>query len=301
MKKLFPLLIFFMSVSARAEKNGCAVQLFSKVYRLQVNQTLTSSDLIQASDCEQNILNKISQIVSSSNGTIGAEFLKNEIAKDFPGSAVEISPRKTALLDLNSSMRDQLTSGTNLHFLDTKSLNGLRTLGLIEGEQLRVSCESCATFGEKNVKLEIANPIANSTRTLWFTSKIMAKIKVYKARRSLSFQQKHLEADDFVADEVYSMNPENVVTSLENIQFYKANKTIIQGAVVSNMDLQPVNLVSYGAPVSVSLKNQNINLSRKAIPARSAIFGETIELKNPTNNKTITGKVIDYNKVVIEL
>lgn len=301
MKKLFPFLLFIMSVSAQAKNDGCAVQLFSKVYRLQNNQTLNSSDLVQASDCEQTILTKISQIVSSSNGTIGAEFLKSEIAKDFPGTNVEISPRKTALLDLNSSMRDQLTSGTNLYFLDTKSLNGLRTLGLVEGEQLRVNCESCTTFGERNIKLEITNPIANTSRTLWFTSKVMAKVKVYKARRSLSFQQKHLEADDFYSDEIYSMNADNIVTSLENIQFYKVNKTIIQGAVISNMDLQPVNLVSYGAPVSVTLKNENINLSRKAIPARSATFGETIELKNPTNNKTITGKVIDYNKVVIEL
>lgn len=301
MNKIVSFLLFFFCSSAQAENNSCAVQLFSKVYRLQNNQTLNCADLVQASDCDQTILNKISQIVSSSSGTIGAEFLKTELAKEFPGTAVEISPRKTALLDLNSSMRDQLTSGSNLYFLDTKSLNGLRTLGLTEGEQLRVVCESCATFGEKNIKLDIANPIANTSRTLWFTSKIMAKVKVFKAKRSLSFQQKHLEADDFYADEIYSMNPDNVVTSLENIQFYKANKTIIQGAVVSNMDLQPVNLVSYGAPVSVTLKNQNINLSRKAIPARSAIFGETIELKNPNNNKTITGKVIDYNKVVIEL
>ena len=37
------------------------------------------------------------------------------------------------------------------------------------------------------------------------------------------------------------------------------------------------------------------------MPSRSAQFGETIELKNPSNNKIIVGKVVDYNKVVIEL
>jgi len=246
-------------------------------------------------------LNKISQLVSGSNGTISADFLKREVAKDFNTINLEISPRKTALLDLNTTMREQLTGGTNLYFLDTKSLNGLRTVGLVEGEQLKVNCESCSTFGEKNLKLDITNPIANSTRTLWFSSKIMAKVKVFKARRNISFQQKHLEADDFYADEIYSLSPDNIVTSLENIHFYKSNKTIIQGAVVSNMDLQAVNLVNFGTPVSLTLKNANINLSRKAIPNRSALFGETIELKNPSNNKVITGKVVDYNKVVIEL
>lgn len=301
MRKVFSCILFLISLNAAAETQSCGVQLFSKVYRLENNQSLNSSDLIQASDCDSMILNKISQIVSGSNGTISADFLKREVAKDFSNINLEISPRKTALLDLNSSMREQLTGGTNLYFLDTKSLNGLRTVGLVEGEQLKVNCESCSTFGEKNVKLDITNPIANSTRTLWFTSKIMAKVKVFKARRNISFQQKHLEADDFYADEIYSISPDNVVTSLENIHFYKSNKTIIQGAVVSNMDLQAVNLVNFGTPVSVTLKNANINLSRKAVPTRSALFGETIELKNPTTNKVISGKVVDYNKVVIEL
>jgi len=301
MKKVFSLILVLISLRAAAESQTCGVQLFSKVYRLENNQALNSSDIIQASDCDSLVLNKISQLVSGSNGTISAELLKREVAKDFNNINLEISPRKTALLDLNNSMREQLTGGTNLYFLDTKSLNGLRTVGLVEGEQLKVNCESCSTFGEKNLKLDISNPIANTTRTLWFSSKIMAKIKVFKARRSISFQQKHLEADDFYADEIYSLSPDNVVTSLENIHFYKSNKTIIQGAVVSNMDLQAVNLVNFGTPVSVTLKNANINLSRKAIPNRSALFGETIELKNPSNNKVISGKVVDYNKVVIEL
>lgn len=301
MKKLVPFILLIVSLKVAAEPNNCAVKLFSKVYRLENNQTLSSSDLIQSSDCDSLILNKISQIVSNSSGTIGVDFLKREIAKDFPALSIEIAPRKTALLDLNSSMREQLTGGTNLYFLDSKSLNGLHTLGLVEGEQLKVNCESCSSFGEKNIKIDIANPLANSVRTLWFTSKIMAKIKVFKAKRNLSFQQKHLEGDDFYADEIYSLTPDNVVTTLDNIQFYKTNKTIIQGAVVSNFDLQPVNLINFGTPVNVTLKNQNINLTRKAIPARSAMFGETIELKNPNNNKIIAGKVIDYNKVVIEL
>jgi flagella basal body P-ring formation protein FlgA len=301
MKKLFPLFIFIIAFNVSAESKGCAVELFSKVYRLETNQTLSSSDIVHASDCDSMVLNKISQIVSNSNGTVGADFLKREIAKDYPTLALEISPRKTALLDLNSSMRDQLTSGSNLYFLDTKSLNGLRSLGLIEGEQLKVNCESCSTFGEKNLKIDITNPLANSIRSVWFTSKIMAKIKVFKAKRSLSFQQKHLDTEDFYADEIFTANPDNILTTLENIHFYKTNKTIIQGAVVSNFDLQAVNLINYGTPVSVTLKNQNINLSRKAIPSRSALFGETIELRNPNNNKIIAGKVVDYNKVVIEL
>ena len=300
MIKTLSLFTILLSLNVSAEST-CNVELYSKVYRLETDQTLTEKDIIHSSDCEAAITNKVSQILSNSSGTIGADFLKRELSKDFTTTTIEVTPRKLSLLDLNITLRDQLTSGTNLYFLDSKSLNGVKTLGLVEGEQLKTNCESCTSFGEKNIKIDITNPLASNTRTLWFSSRIMAKIKVFKAKRNLSFQQKHLEANDFYADEIYTGNPENIVTTLDNITFYKANRTILQGSAVSNLDLQAVNLINYGTPVNVTLKNQNINLQRTAMPNRSAQFGEIIELKNPNNNKIIAGKVVDYNKVVIEL
>ncbi|MDD4974481.1 MAG: flagella basal body P-ring formation protein FlgA [Bacteriovorax sp.] len=300
--------IFLLSLKVYAETpndithvNTCSVELFSKVYRLESNQTLSSSDIILKTNCDSIISNKISQLISNSSGTVGADFLKRELAKDFSSTIIEITPRKLSLMELNSTLRDQLTSESNLYFFNSKSLNGIKTLGLIESEQLKANCESCSSFGEKNIKIDITSPLQNTTRTLWFSSRIMAKIKVFKAKRSLSFQQKHLEVEDFYSEEVFVGNPDNILTTLDNIQFYKANKNILQGAVVSNLDLQAVNLVSFGTPVNVTLKNQNINLHRTAMPTRSALFGDVIELRNPNNNKTIAGKVVDFNKVVIEL
>ena len=89
----------------------------------------------------------------------------------------------------------------------------------------------------------------------------MAKIKVFKAKKTLSFQQKNLTPDDFYSDEIFTSMPDNILGSLDNISFFKPNKTILQGSVVSNMDVQPVNLVNYGVPVKVVLKNQNIGLT----------------------------------------
>ena len=301
MIKLMFLFILSFSSLVSAEDLKCSIELYSKVYRLDSAQELTANDIAYKNDCDVTVLNKLSQIISSSTGTVGVDFLNRELSKEFSKLNIQISPRKLSLLELNSTFRDQLTNETNLFFLDTKSLNGIKSLGLLENEQLKANCESCNSFGEKNIKIDIVNPMANSTRTLWFSSKIMAKIKVFKANRNISFQQGHLEATDFYQDEIYTGNPENVLTSIDNIHFYRANRTLIQGAPISNLDLQPVNLINYGTPVNVLLKNQNINLQRTAMPTRSAQFGETIELKNPSNNKIIAGKVVDYNKVVIEL
>lgn len=308
MKKTLIFLTFSLLTKVSAQTalvqpapNTCSIQLFSKVYRLESTQTLNSSDIIKKTDCESSISLKMSQIISNSSGTVGADFLKRELLKDFPNESIDIIPRKLSLLDLNLALRDQLTTNTNLYFIDTKSLNGIKSIGLSEDEQLKTSCESCTSFGEKNIKIDISSPLNPATRTLWFSSKIMAKIKVFKAKRNLSFQQKKLSADDFYPDEIYTSNPDNVLTTLDSIQFFKANRTILQGAAVSNLDLQPINLINFGTPVNVVLKSQNINLQRTAMPTRSALFGEVVELKNPNNNKIIAGKVVDYNKVVIEL
>lgn len=307
MKILLTFCLFIFAIQASADttipvaSGECAIKLFSKVYRLDANQSLNSNDIVQSTNCENVVLVKISQIISNSSGTVGADFLKRELLKDFPNDKIEISPRKLSLLELNTTLREQLTQGSNLYFVDSKSLNGIKTLGIEEGEQIKTSCESCNSFGEKNIKIDIANPINNSNKTFWFSSKIMAKINVFKAKRNLSFQQGHLDSNDFYPDVIFTSNPDNVLTSISNISFYKANRTILQGAVVSNLDLQAVNLVSFGTPVNVILKNNNINLQRTAMPVRSALFGEVIELRNPNNNKIIAGKVVDYNKVVIEL
>lgn len=285
----------------KAAPNECSVDLFAKIYRLEIQQTLNINDIIKKTDCSEAVSQKISQIIANSAGTVGSDFLKRELLKEFPEQTITILPRKLSLLELNLTLRDQLTSETNFYFIDTKSLNGIRTLGLSEGEQLRTTCESCNSFGEKNLKIDIVNPISNTSRTLWFSSRIMAKVKVFKARRNLSFQQSHFESEDFYSEDIYTSSPDNVLTSLKNIEFYKANRTILQGSAVSNLDLQPVNLINFGTPVNVILNSHNINLQRTAMPIRSARFGEIIELKNPNNNKIIAGKVVDYNKVVIEL
>ena len=298
-KLIFAILLFSFKLHSQ-EVKSCSVNLFSKIYRLNPTQVLSSNDIIYQSSCPNVVSAKISQIISSSNGSVSADFLQSEIEKEFKDQPVTLTPRKTTLLDLGTTLREQLTEGSNLYFLDTRSLNNIRSVGLVEGEQLHASCEGCSNYGEKSIKIDIANPLTNSARSLWFTSKVMAKVKVLKAKRTLSFQQKSLSVDDFVAEDIYSLTPDNALTTLENIHYYKPNKTIMQGSVVSRLDLQSINLVNYGTPVTVVLKNQNINLQRSAMPTRSALFGETIELKSP-NNKTIAGKVIDYNKVVIEL
>lgn len=293
MKYLF--LFFLLSNYAMAET--CHMELFSKIYRLENNQSLSNKDIIYKTDCAHEVSQKITQIISNANGVVTAGFLE----KEFTNSTVDIQPRKISLLNLNTILHEQLATNTNLYFFNTQSMNQTRTLSLLDGESAKAVCESCNNFGEKNIKIDINNPINNTSRTQWFTSKILAKTKVLKAKRNLGYQEKSLSIDDFYTEETFTQNPQNVLSNLDNIHFFKPNKNILEGSIVSNMDLQAVNLVNYGTPVNLTLKSQNISLSKIAMPARSALFGEMIEVQTLNNNKKVLGRVIDFNKVVVEL
>jgi flagella basal body P-ring formation protein FlgA len=294
MIKFFSFFIFFSLQILKAET--CSVDLYSKIYRFDSSQPLTQSEFIKGSNCYLKTLNQVGQLISRQKGEFSITQIENEIGNGI----VHITPRKIQLLDLSTVLRDQLVVNSNLYFFDIRSLNGLKNISLSEEESLKASCESCTSYGEKNIKIDIYNPISNNLKSNWIVTKIFAKIKVFKAKRSLSFQTSKLSPEDFYEDETFTMMPESILGTLEHIEFFKPNKTIIQGATILSMDLQPINIVTFGIPVKAILKNSSINLSKMASPTRSAQFGEMVEIKI-NNNKSITGKVIDYNQVVIEL
>lgn len=292
--KYFFNLLTFLSLNVMAEP--CNLELPAKIYRLDKTQNIINKDVVKNSTCSDEINNKVINLLTNRTGDQYVSELENQLGNQ----NVHITPRKISIHNLTEVFREHLTADSNLYFFDVKSVGQQTTLNLEESESIRSICESCNSLGSKNIKIEITNNITGNIKALWFTSKVFAKVNVIKAKRTLSFQQKTLAAQDFYLDETYTMLPDNLLGSLDNIQFYKPTKTLMPGAIVTNMDITPINLVNYGTPARIILKNQTINLVKMATPIRSAQFGETVELK-VGNNKTITGKVVDFNQVVIEL
>lgn len=278
---------------------ACEVELFDKVYKVQKEQRLQAKDLIRSSNCQHDVLAKIAQILSNADGTIGSDFIEQELQKDL-NTKIEITSKKISIFDLNDVIKTKLILDPSLEFTDYKSLSSQPTINLSQSENLSVSCENCRSLGEKNIKVDVISPLNGQNKSVWFTAKLNSRIMAVKARKNISFQQTNLSADDFVIEETLTTHPENILTSLDNIHFYRANRLILQNSIVSTMDILPINLVNYGTPVKAVLNSDSIALERVLLPARSARFNEMIELNGP-NNKKIIGKVIDFNKVVIDL
>jgi hypothetical protein len=287
---------FFSIFSLNLYAESCSVELFSKILKTDKEFALAPKELIKHSECSQKIN---SQIIETIGKNIG-EIQVSSIEKSFLDDQVHITPRKINITELNTFLREQLTTDTNLYFFNTKTIGGNRSIGLNENEIIRAVCESCFSVGDRNIKIEIQNPIDNKVNTIWVNSKLFAKLKVYRAKNSINFQTHQLSADHFIQDEIYSIQPDFILTSLENIRFFKPNKNIMAGSIVNSTDIMPVPVIQYGIPTRVTLKTSSLSLTKMAVPTRSAQLGETVELRID-QNKTIMGKAIDYNQVVIEL
>ncbi|MCK6593607.1 MAG: flagellar basal body P-ring formation chaperone FlgA [Bacteriovoracaceae bacterium] len=303
---LFQFLLWGTSASAftnpeREIKEECTIETFASIYRLSPSQYFAPKDVIKSSNCDNLVINKFTQILMSLEGIALSNVLEKELSEDFKNIKITLNPAKIFVGNLNDYLKTNLANETNLFFTDTRLSSTKKVLTLNEEELIEVSCESCLSYGDKNIKIDLVHPI-NATRiSQWLSTKVTAKITVLKANKNINLQNEGFKKDDFITEDLLTTQPDKFISQFEMIKFYKPNKVIIQGMPLTNQDIAPLQLVRYGTPVKVVLKNNNISIIKSAIPHKSANFGETIELKNPSNNKLISGKVVDFNKVLIEL
>ena len=284
-----------------SKEENCSISSFATIYRLNPSQYFNPKDVIKNSTCNEFVNNKFSNLLSTTEGMALTSHIANELKNEFPNLNIQISPDKISLQNLNDQLKNSLSADTNLFFTDTKLANNKKLLTLNEGDRLEISCDNCLSYGDRNIKVDVVNAIEATRVTNWVATKVAAKITVLKASRNIGIQNEKFISEDFVLENMLTTEPNKFLSNFEDIKFFKPNKTLIKGMPVTTTDVSAIQLVKYGTPVKVILKNQNISILRNAIPHRSAGFGETIELKNPQNNKLITGKVIDFNKVLIEL
>lgn len=285
--------------NANVEK--CTITSFATIYRLSPAQYFNPKEVIQNSTCNEFINNKFSSLLSSTEGIALSSHLVNELANEFQNLTIEVLPNKISLQNLNDKLKNTLSENSNLYFTDTRQVNNKKLFALKENEKLEVFCDNCMSYGERNIRIDTVNILEGTRITHWVSSKLAANVSVLKAKHNIPLQKNKFEKEDFITEKLLTTEPNRFISNYEDVKFYKPSKTLIRGMPITTQDISPIQLVRYGTPVKLILKNQNINIQRSAIPHRSGAFGEIIELKNPQNNKLITGKVIDFNKVLIEL
>lgn len=291
--KIFLLLLLLPSISFA---NECHIETFQKIYIVNSKKPLISKDIIKKSDCDEKTVFKFVKTVSNSRGTINSKFLVKEL-----GKSISVKPRKLQLISLASWLKERLDLNTSWFIREVKFLNKKNSITLNKSESLQSVCNNCSFPGEKSIKLIKSNHINNSNNASWASAKVMVRTKALVAKTTLGVQSGPLSPTLFNETFVYTTNPEKKFIKRKNLVFFKLNKPLSEGSSLNFNDLVPVNLVRVGNPVKVEFNQGNLSLHGSAIPLKSGKLGETIQLKNTQTKKVIIGKIIDFNKVKIEL
>ena len=299
-KVLLQFLFLLSSIISTYASEDCHIKTYNKIYKTFDNDFQKSKKVIKSDNCSKTQQKAFIQFILNANGSLHNSQAE-KIIKSLYNEDIKISPNRIAVYSLDKILKNNFNPNSNWHWNEVKLTSRETVIVLDQDESISFTCTNCEYSGSKNVKAVISNSITGRYKYDWLNGSIVIKTKALVPINNLAVNNQSLSKKLFTEEYVYLKSPENLFTNLNALHFYKLNKPLKSGKSLSFRDLIPVSLVKVGLPTKVILKSRHLSLSSIAKPMKNGHFGELIQLRHPKTNKTIMGKVIDFNKVVVEL
>tara|TARA_R110000868_G_scaffold132566_4_gene343745 strand:- start:2932 stop:3774 length:843 start_codon:yes stop_codon:yes gene_type:complete len=280
-----------MSVSAQA--STCSIETFDQV--LILSQEGDFSNLIKKSDCDREQLGRFVNFAKNAQGPVQAHVFKNTF-KD-----IAISPDKVVFRTLDDELSRRGILPTEGKILEAKRLSGLSALTLNKNQYLDLDCASCPSTGENTIRVRIRDYLGTNQSTHWITAEIGVPTKALVATKNHSAGLNAIDTSGFEQKNVYSSKPNQLLSANLPLHFYKLSKAIAPGETLLKSQVSPLQLVRPDTDVSVLIQDGAITIHGSAKPLSYGVHGQRIKLKNSRSSRIIWGKVVDTNKVVVEL
>ncbi len=282
-------LIFLFFLPALSFAN-CKIDTFTQIIKINKIQ---DDRIIKESSCSGEIKSEFIKFVSNSTGKLSAKSLSRYF-KTESNIDVEISPQSFTVKEVSTLIQASLKD-KNVIIKNVTSLFPASSFNLQKNDNINITCKNCDKPGDKNILVRINN------KKIWLNALVHKKRKAYILNRNISDMKSKLNPNDL--KEVMISDTGNTVLfeDLEKIKFYKPTKLLRSGEIVKKYDLRKRVLVKFGQRIQVSVKNQNIKINTKAVARRNGYINDVIELVNEKSKKTIYARVIDFDKVQVEL
>lgn len=290
-KILFSLLFLIPGFAAMA----CEVHLPSHVLILGGTAEITKA--AQTSDCSAETLLETNETLKSVEGKI-TSFQLAEILKS-KNHNVLIQPHLIHIQQLKSLIREQMLIPAGVQLHSSQAVNSSDFIALNYGERVEVLCTSCVFNSHQAININITG-IDGNKKSLT----VMADFrKMVKAYRVTSFHPAFSEITTHSLKEefVEAIPHTDLITDLASLRFYKLNKPVRAGELLRQADLTALSLVKAGVKTDVIIENELVMLKTSGISRGNGAIGEYVEVFHPQKNKKYYGKVIDINKVLVEL
>ena len=281
----FCLFISFFQLSALA----CEIHTFAHIFKLSPSLT---DDILIKSDCPRELNIKVVEFLSSIDGKLNSRILSSGVsAKQEIILIPDVINIHSAEKILNKKFGNEIISFSNTTSLYSNSF----ITSNHKTPQVDFKCNNCKDVGHKNIRLFV------DKKPIWLSSTLFKKLTAYKVKQTISTMNPILSIDDFEKITLLSEAKTPLFTDIENIRFYKLTKNLSANDLLQVNHLTPKTIVSKGQRIKISIKNNSVKIDTTGIAMRSGKLGDYIQVKNPNSNKKTLAKIIDFNKVHIEL
>lgn len=290
-KILFLFLVFFTSTISWA----CEIHLPEHI--LILGEKADLSKLIASTECATNIISELNETLNNVDGKV-SHFQLSEMLKS-KNLMAKIQPNLIQIQHFKNIVRDQISMPIGIQMKSSEAVNANNFLALNFGDRIEVNCVGCLFGSQQPINLNVLG--LNGTKNSLIIKADFKKM--VKAFRITSFHPafSEISKSSIVEDFTESIPHTDLFSHVELLKFYKLNKPLKPGELLRQSDLHAINLVRAGSKTEVIIENDLIKLKTYGISRSNGGIGEFVEIFHPQKNKKYQGKVVDLNKVLVEL
>lgn len=293
MMKLIIFSLTFIMFSALSQ--ACEIHLPANLLVFGKNNDFTQA--VTHTGCDEETIARVHTTLDSIEGKIPA-FQFRELLK-IKKQDIHIEPQLIQVQHLKHLVREQLVIPAGVQLQALAAINGPQYLALEAGDKVEVNCIGCLFGSKQPLNLNIVG--FNGTQKLLT---VMADFKkMVRAFRVKTFLPAFSEISLAQLEEefVETIPHTDLLNNAEVLKFYKVNKPLKPGQLLRKSDLNALNLVKAGLRTDVIIENELLKLKTFGISRSNGTLGDFVEVFHPQKNKKYLGKVIDINKVLVEL
>lgn len=264
-----------------------------------LGETGSSKEIIQAKDCPDAVISEALQTIMTIDGRISSAQFSNILASKGHENVV-IQPYMMQVQQFKNIIREQLPLPMGIHVKETRGLNISNIVAMAPGDKVDISCSGCL-YGTSQPINAVISGFDGTKRTFVATADFKKMVKAYRLLAPFAAFSEVNRPDLLKEEYVESIPHTDLITNLETLKFYKTNKPLKTGELLRSSDLNALNLVKAGLKTDVILENQVVRIKTQGICRSNGTLGELVEVFHPQKNKKYQGKVVDINKVLVEL
>jgi flagella basal body P-ring formation protein FlgA len=288
---LLPLLFIFSVVGL-----ACEIKLPHQIIMLGGDG---GADVIQLQDCPEQIRGDLLELLAGIEGKVSSHRL-GQLLEQKSHFAISIQPASLQVTHLKHLIREQLELPAGVQVNSTHSTSNRAVVAVAEGTKISVQCPDCLYDGDQPLQLMIISGNGES-QSIPAAANFRKMVRAYRLRTSVTAFAELNPLQQLSEEYVEAIPHTDLVTDGDSLKYYKTNKPLRAGALLKRSDLNGINLVRAGFKTEVVLENSAIMLKTHGISRSNGALGDAVEVFHPQKNKKYLGRVIDLNKVLVDL